>query len=276
MLYLILAIFSNCIMTFMIKLSNRSKITFYNINIFNYLFGGLLAYLITPKNNLLSFSSTNYFLIIFALINAVFYIICLSLMQINIKKNGAPLSIMYNRIGLIIPILISIMFFKESPSIFQIIGIFLAVFSIYYLNKGEDKVSSLLYLILLFFSGGIVDSIAKIYSIFGEPTLYSTFIFYTFIFSLVFSLILGRKSIFKVNKEEIFFGFLVGIFNQFSTIFQLKAIAVLPSYIVFPMYSICIILIVTIINYVFFKERLLKQQYIGMGIILLALLFLNL
>lgn len=276
MLYLILAIFSNCIMTFMIKLSNRSKITFYNINIFNYLFGGVLAYLITPKNNLLSFSSTNYFLIIFALINAVFYIICLSLMQINIKKNGAPLSIMYNRIGLIIPILISIIFFKESPSIFQIIGIFLAVFSIYYLNKGEDKVSSLLYLILLFFSGGIVDSIAKIYSIFGEPTLYSTFIFYTFIFSLVFSLILGRKSIFKVNKEEIFFGFLVGIFNQFSTIFQLKAIAVLPSYIVFPMYSICIILIVTIINYVFFKERLLKQQYIGMGVILLALLFLNL
>lgn len=275
MLYLLLAILSNCMMTFMIKFSNKHKVTFYNINIFNYLFGGLLVYLITPKNNILSFNTNTYSLIIFSLINAIFYIICLLLMQMNIQKNGAPLSIMYNRIGLIIPICVSILFFKENPSSYQIIGIILALFSIYYLNRDKNRGSNFFYLILLFLVGGIVDTIAKIYSIFGVETLYSTFIFYTFIFSFILSLVIGRKTILKVNKNEILFGILVGIFNQFSTIFQLKAIGVLPAYIVFPMYSISIILIVTLVNYILFKEKLFKQQYIGMGIILLALLFLN-
>lgn len=276
MLYLILAILSNCTMTFMIKLSNKYKGSFYNINIFNYLFGGGLAYLITPKHNIFSFEINNIFLMFFALINALFYIVCLTLMQINVQKNGAPLSIMYNRIGLIIPILISIIFFRENPSIFQIIGIILALFSIYYLNRDKNKISNFLYLILLFLAGGIVDTIAKVYSIFGEVSLYSTFIFYTFFFSFILSLIIGRKKFSQINKNEILFGALIGVFNQLSTIFQLKAIGILPSYVIFPTYSICIILIVSIINYLVFKEKLFKEQYIGMGVILITLLFLNL
>lgn len=277
MLYLILAILSNCTMTFAMKLSNKYKGSFYNINIFNYLVGGLLAYLITPKNNIISSEINNTIpLIIFALINALFYIICLTLMQINIQKNGAPLSIMYNRIGLIIPIFISIILFKENPTIFQIVGIILALFSIYYLNREKTEVSNFFYLILLFLAGGIVDSIAKIYSIYYEDSLYSIFICYTFFFSFILSLIIGRKNISQINKNEILFGILIGIFNQFSTIFQLKAIGILPSYVIFPTYSICVILMVTIINYLIFKEKLFKKQYIGMVIILIALLFLNL
>lgn len=279
MLYLIIAVLSNTFMTFIIRLSEKEKSNRFNVNTFNYLFGGILAYFVIRRESVFSFSGDYIYTLLLAVVNAVLYIACLYLMQVNMKKNGAPLTTTYNRLGLLIPILVSVILFKEYPNQMQIIGCILAIFSIYYINKkdktdGNVSVSPFL-LIALFLAGGMVDTLAKIYGHFGSSYLQGHFIFYTFIFSFIFSIILSIKSIKNLSKKEILIGFFIGIPNQITTLAQLKAVAVLPAYLVFPAYSISVILLVNFVNFLFFKEKLTMRQYIGTGIIILALICMN-
>lgn len=266
-------------MTFIIRLSEKEKSNRFNVNTFNYLFGGILAYFVIRKKSIFSFDGDYKYTLFLAVINAVLYITCLYLMQVNMKKNGAPLTTTYNRLGLLIPILVSVILFKEYPNQMQIIGCILAIFSIYYINKKDkkdekSKVSPLL-LIALFMAGGMVDTLAKIYGYYGNSNLQGHFIFYTFVFSFIFSLILSIKSIKNLSKKEILIGFFIGIPNQITTLAQLKAVAVLPAYLVFPAYSISVILLVNLVNFLFFKEKLTIRQYIGTGIIISALICMN-
>lgn len=279
MLYLIIAVLSNTFMTFIIRLSEKEKSNRFNVNTFNYLFGGILAYFVIRKESVFSFNGGYIYTLLLAVVNAVLYIACLYLMQVNMKKNGAPLTTTYNRLGLLIPILVSVVLFKEYPNQMQVIGCILAIFSIYYINKRDKKddnssVSPFL-LIALFLAGGMVDTLAKIYGHFGSSYLQGHFIFYTFIFSFIFSIILSIKSIKNLSKKEILIGFFIGIPNQITTLAQLKAVAVLPAYLVFPAYSISVILLVNFVNFLFFKEKLTMRQYIGTGIIILALICMN-
>lgn len=278
MLYLIIAVLSNTFMTFVIRLSEKNKSNRFNINTFNYLFGGVLAYMVIRKETIFSYDTNYNYALILAIINAVFYIACLYLMQTNIEKNGAPLTTTYNRLGLLIPIIISIILFKEYPNTMQIIGCILAVFSIWYINRKKQNsiinISPSL-LIAVFLAGGLVDTLAKIYGHYGNSILQEHFIFYTFVFSFIFSFILSLKSIKSLTLKEVIIGFCIGIPNQITTLAQLKAVTILPAYLVFPSYSISVILLVNLINFIIFKEKLSNQQYIGTGIIILALICMN-
>lgn len=280
MLYLIIAILSNTFMTFVMKISENNNNNRFNVNTINYLCGGFIAYFLIRKEKIFLFESNYKYAFMLAIINAIFYIACLYLMQANIEKNGAPLTATYNRLGLVIPILVSIFLFKDIPNTMQLIGCGLALFSIYYINRRKKKETNqnnnYFFLIAVFLVGGFVDTLAKIYSQFGDNLLQKHFIFYTFLFSLIFSLILSIKTIKDLTLKEIISGFCIGIPNQITTLAQLKAVSLLPAYIVFPSYSILVILLVNSINVIVFKEKLSKQQYIGTGIIILSLVFMNL
>lgn len=279
MLYLIIAVLSNTFMTFVIKLSEKNKSNRFNINTFNYLCGGVLAYFVIKKEKIFVFEGDYIYAFILAALNAILYIACLYLMQANMEKNGAPLTTTYNRLGLLIPILVSILLFDEYPNIMQIIGCGLAIFSIWYINRKKQELHnndiSVPLLIAVFLAGGFVDTLAKIYGHYGNSILQGHFIFYTFVFSFIFSLILSIKSMKNLTLKEIIIGFCIGIPNQITTLAQLKAVTLLPAYLVFPSYSILVILLVNIVNLLLFKEKLSLQQYIGTGIIILALIFMN-
>ena len=71
-------------------------------------------------------------------------------------------------------------------------------------------------------------------------------------------------------------GILAGIPNYFSSWFLLKALVRLPAMLVYPVFSVGSILLVTGFGALIFKERLEKRQWLGLGLILIALILLNL
>ena len=80
----------------------------------------------------------------------------------------------------------------------------------------------------------------------------------------------------RPGKWEVLFGILVGIPNYFSAKFLLGALETLPAVIVYPVYSVGSILVVTLAGVLLFRERLEKRQWIGLAAILAALVLLNL
>ena len=74
---------------------------------------------------------------------------------------------------------------------------------------------------------------------------------------------------------DMLFGVLIGIPNFFSAKFLLRSLEELPAVIVYPTYSVATILLVTLAGVLVFRERLGKQQWIGLLAIMAALAMLN-
>ena len=198
-------------------------------------------------------------------------------MQRSVKKNGVVLSSVFMKLGLLVPMALSIFLFGEMPTVLQIAGFILAVLAIILINFKKDGSSATavggLLLLLLMNGGG--DAMSKVFEEIGNPALSNQFLFYTFLaaFALCVLLVIFTRE--KPDITSILFGLLIGIPNFFSAKFLLMALQDVPAVIAYPTFSVSTILVVTLAGVAFFKEKLSKRQWIALGIILLALALLN-
>ena len=72
------------------------------------------------------------------------------------------------------------------------------------------------------------------------------------------------------------FGLILGIPNYFSARFLLLALGSVPAVITYPFYSVATILVVSVLGVFLFRERISRQKWGALGIILAALVLLNL
>ena len=209
-------------------------------------------------------------------VNGVFYLAGFVLFRVAVKRCGVVLSATFMKLGLLVTMVLSIVFFGEIPAPVQILGFVLAVGAIVLMNyrSGEGKFG--LILILLMLCGGMCDGMSKVYEELGAPTLSAQFLFYTFAVALAlcFAMAASKKQL--PGKEELFYGALIGIPNFFSCRLLLLALRTVPGVIAYPVYSVAGILVVTLAGVVLFRERLTKRQWLSLAIILAALVLLNL
>ena len=114
----------------------------------------------------------------------------------------------------------------------------------------------------------------------GERRFDALFLFYTFLTALVLSLIPMMRERFSVNRKmsaaDFISGIFVGIPNYFSTSLLLAAVTRLPAYLVYPCFSVGTILIVSFVSVLLLKDKMTRRQVYGCGLILAALVLLNL
>lgn len=278
MIYLLFGIAANIGMSFVMRYSESHSGNRYGVTVFNYATGLLLSWMLLEEKNVFAVGEIDRFTLLLALLNGVLFVVCLLLMQHNIAKNGVPMTATFNRLGILIPTVLSAIFFNEIPGLFQIIGLVLAVFAIIHINGGfhpsGGKVSR--DLLFLFVAGGCVDMVSKVFGQLGRAENQNLFVMLTFAFGLAISIAVLLIKDRKITKGDMIVGVMVGIPNQLASLFLLKAVSVLPAYLAFPMYSAGIIVAVNIINFAVFKEKLSPREYIGTAIIALALVFINL
>ena len=198
------------------------------------------------------------------------------LLQANVRRSGVVLPAIFMKLGLLIPLLISILFFREVPTVPECIGFCLAVGAIILINLKKDASSRFGWgLILLLLSGGLADAMCKIYEELGEASLSEHFLFYTFVAASVLSLVLAAVKKEWPGKTEVLFGCLIGVPNFFCSRFLLRALDTMDAVIVYPTFSVATILVVTMVGMAVFGERLSRRQWVAVAIILLALVLLN-
>ena len=276
MIYLLSAIGANLIMTFLMRYSEHHDGNRYALNIWNYLAGALFS--IVFLEDKMAIFSADLVTIFLGILNGVGFVSALVLIQISIRRNGTPLTTTFNRLGILIPTILSAFLFKEIPAPLKIAGLVLCIFAIIFMNTGDkqDRPSFLTGLFLVFILGGVLDFISRVYSLYYDADSQACFVLYTFLSALVVSIGMFIKDGGKMTLRDAITGVGVGIPNQLTTILILRAATFLPAYIVYPTYSAGLIILVNIINYAAFREVLSKKQYIATGIIGVGLVFLNL
>lgn len=209
--------------------------------------------------------------------NGILYLGGFVMMQRSVKKNGVVLSSVFMKLGLLVPMALSIFLFGEMPTVLQIAGFILAVLAIILINFKKDGSSATavggLLLLLLMNGGG--DAMSKVFEEMGSPALSNQFLFYTFLaaFALCVLLVIFTRE--KPDITSILFGLLIGIPNFFSAKFLLMALQEVPAVIAYPTFSVAGLLVVTLAGVLFFKERLEKRQWVALAIIAAALVLLN-
>lgn len=279
MFFLLLAICSSALLAIILKLSGSKSDNTYGVCLFNYMTASLIAFLFISDKNLLTTGGT---VLGMGAVSGILYLGSLALYQININKNGTVLAAVFSKLGVIIPTAMGFIFFSETPSLVQILGIVVAIAAIIVINyqKGDSAAKSgakvqAAGLLLLLLVGGLCDSTSKVFETIGDRKDDDRFMFFTFLFAGIFTLVPLIRSKRKIDLTTAVCGIIIGVPNYFVTRFLLKALTEMPSFIVYPTYSVGTVILISLMSRILFKEKLNRQQLIGVGLILVALVMLN-
>lgn len=274
---LILAVTANTVMIFAMKYAGNNGTDRSNVILCNYIFGSIFAFILMGRIPEGIFSDKAIlFPVILGFLNAFLMVSCMLIQQTSISCNGAGISTTYNRLGVLIPTVLSIFLFAEYPSILNIVGIVLSVGAILYSYEKMGSVKkNYLLLVLILVTGGLIDFDSKLLGVFAGEGMTELYTFSTFLFSACIMAVIVWIKKSKLTKKDIGFGAVIGIPNILITFGVVSAAAVLPAYIVFPVYSGAVILLVNGIGACFLKEKLTRREIISTVMIAVALVLLN-
>ena len=203
------------------------------------------------------------------------FIIVFNFYAFGTQKVGIAVTTVANKMSLIIPVCAALILYpNEEFTSLKGIAFILALVGIYLSSTKAGKLSfdkKYLWLIILVFVGqGISDAIfndfAQSFKEVLEKESYLFFITLFIIASISGILILSGKS-FKgrnpLKLKSVFWGVVFGIPNFFSLVFFLKALEDMSSSIVFPLVSMGVVVSSSFIGMLIFKEKLSRNNWIG-------------
>ena len=224
MSFLILSILCSVIIANLMVAFNRdNKSDILLIFLGNY-FTATIFSLISNKS---PFSDIRPFELIAGGLSGILFLVNFLIYRKNIMVNGMSLSVSIMRISLVIPILVSLFFFRESIFFFNFIGIGLILLS-FILMADAGTFRSLGWIFMLIFVTGISETAMKIYNEFGLPN-HSLFVLILFASALLTNLIIILYKRKKITQKSFGQGMILGIPNQLSTVFFLKSLKSIPA-----------------------------------------------
>ncbi len=279
MIYLLLAVVCSAAMTLFLKGFRPEKTNRYAIILGNYVTCIIVGFLmLKDKTQVLHPAGTT---LLYGIIGGILFVFTLVIMQRSIEKNGAILSSAFSRLGLVIPLIMSIALFGEQPKPVQYLGILIVLTAVWIINgQKKDRPASILLLILVLFGGGLADGMAKIFNQLGDRTQDALYILLVFLTAGLITVILLLKEYRKTGRpgrpRDYLAGVAVGVPNYFSSSLLLRSLASLPAFIAYSVFSVGTVLFITLFSMMVFKEKPGKYQLIGLGLIAVSLVLLNL
>ena len=277
MIWLLLAILSSAMVSIIMRLSTHRVKNNVAMLVMNYLMCLVLAAMYTGAGELMPSSAALPKTIGMGAVHGALYLASFVLLQVNVKKNGVVLSATFMKLGLLVPMVVSVFLFGEVPTLPQSVGFVTALAAILLINMEKDSalVQSKAGLALLLVGGGAADAMSKVFEEWGDRALADQFLFCTFASALLLCIMLMLAKKQRIEKGEIFWGLLIGVPNFFSAKFLLLALRDVSAVIAYPTYSVATMLVITLVGVLAFREKLGRRQWIALGVILVALALLN-
>lgn len=262
----------------MILFKPFTKIYEMNISLTNFTYE--FTKVILKNNGLFSEGASLIWAVLLGLAGGVFFFLSFVYYQKSVGENGAAISGTFGKMGILVPMIFSIIIWREIPEIIQWIGILMALFSIIFVNFSSNKdvngnKNINLTLILLFLFGGMAEFQNKLFQQYARVEYKNVFLFFIFLVAFFLSLYFVISSKQKIMKRDLIVGFLVGIPNLFSSYFLIMALGFMPTSVAFPIYSAGSIIFISLGEVLIYKEKLSKKNRVAILIVILALILIN-
>jgi len=281
-IYLVLSILISSLLFVIFKLFDVFKINTLQAIVINYVIAlsfGLATS--TSSLSVVEIPKQPWFLGAFCL--GFLFISVFNVMGITAQKNGLTVASVAGKMSVVIPVVFGIFIYNESVSFFQIAGILMALIAVYLSSAKSDtapvKFKNLIFPLLLFVGSGFIDAGLKYVeskSVSDEavPMFLATIFGCAFVlgfFVVVTQMINGK---FHFHFKNILGGIALGIPNYYSMEFLIKALQTggMESSTLFTINNVSIVIFTTVFALVFFKEKLIKKNWIGLGLAVISIL----
>lgn len=196
----------------------------------------------------------------------------------NMNCNGIVMSATFMKLGVLVPTIMAVVLFGETPRWTQVVGILVAVGAIVLINFEKSALSEskhMVWLILLLLLSGFTDSMANVFDKVGDASLKDAYLLATFGTAFVVAVALVCMAKKRVEITDLLFGLFIGIPNYFSSRFLLLALQEVEAVLVYPTYSVATMITIAIVGILVFHEKVSRKKLCALGLILLALALLN-
>ncbi|MBO4562820.1 MAG: hypothetical protein J5772_04330 [Clostridia bacterium] len=281
MVYLILAVLASSLVAILMRLGEKHITNNFAMFMANYFVCSLIAFLFMEDKHPFVMQEGMSFAIGLGLFSGCLYLLSFMLMKYNISRNGVMLSSVFMKLGVLVPTLMAVIVFRESPSALQIVGFAIAVAAIVIINldpqkaDGGSKKAAILLIVLLLVSG-LTESMANIYDKVGVRAIKDHFLLCNFLTALALSTAVTAIKHQRITWKDIAFGVMIGVPNYFATRFLLLSLGSVPAVITYPVYNVGAIILIGVAGIFLFKEKLSGRKLIGFALIIAALILLNL
>lgn len=286
--YLALSVICTSFLFVTFKFFERFEINNFQGIVFNYWAAAMISFFISFQRNMDHIYELKQVwpasCIIGFMFITVFYITALTT-----QKLGMAVASVAAKMSVVIPIAAGVLLYSERLSWTKIIGILIALTAIYFTSnrfpardKKEREWNIFFLPVILFIGTGMVDASIK----FAQHTFMNDknrglVIMSLFAAAGTFGII--KLAVNKITKKEalqlksILGGICLGTFNYFSLFFLLKCLETPgeQSSIVFALLNIGIVLLTSIISWLFFKEKISANNFIGITLAILAIIMLT-
>ena len=275
MFYLILAIAGSAMISILLRISSGKIKEGCSMLAFNYLTCTILGIAYAGFDPAIVRHSGFPAALGLGIVNGILLLVSFILMQSSVRKNGVVLTSIFTKLGLLVPVVMSVLVFREMPTWVQVIGFCIAIAAIIVINLQKDTGRFDWSLIILLLLAGGTDAMAKIYEALGPVELTDPYLLYSFgaAFVLCVGVVISKKE--RPGFREFLFGTLIGIPNFLSSKFLLSALATVPAVVAYPTFSVATLLVITLTGVLAFREKLKAHQWAALAAILVALVMLN-
>ncbi|HSH52854.1 MAG TPA: hypothetical protein VK982_14100 [Bacteroidales bacterium] len=291
MVFLIFSILSSAAIYVIFKYIDRIKVASFDVIIINYITAAILGLLLfDTQADIFPIYKNQWFP--YAVLIGVLFIVMFVVIAKSSQIVGIAITTVSNKMSVIIPITFSILIdpldkltnLKAAGIILAILAVFL---SIYRKRKIKFDPRNIYLPLILFLGMGIVDSIVKYaQQYYVNDNVLPLFTVILFIMAAIAGLVtkLLRKTPFTtfVNPKVLMWGVLLGISNYGSLYFVIKALNYKDTFgdhiggsVVFGINNLGVIALSVIIGLLFFKEKILKINWVGIIISFIAIYILS-
>ncbi len=281
MIYLVLSILISSLLFVIFKLFDVFKINTLQAIVVNYVIA-LSFGLVTSSTSvsITEIPKQPWFLGAFCL--GFLFISIFNIMGITAQRNGLSVASIAGKMSVVIPIIFGIVVYNEGVGFVKLIGILMALIAVYLSSAKSDnnpvKFKNLLFPLLLFIGSGVLDTGLKYVettsvSTGEEPMFLATIFGCAFVlgvFVMVTQMINGK---FQFHWKNIIGGIVLGVPNYYSMEFLLKAFKTdIDSSTLFTINNVGVVILTTVFALAFFKEKLIKKNWIGLGLAVISIL----
>ncbi|HAN18233.1 MAG: hypothetical protein A2X13_07385 [Bacteroidetes bacterium GWC2_33_15] len=291
MIYLILSILSSTAIYIIFKYADKFKINTFDIIIINYITASILGFIISDIHNLNFSIFKNEWFPYSALIGVLFILLFVVIAKSS-QVVGIAVTTVSNKMSVIIPIIVSIIIDPlDVLTNLKTIGIILALIAVFltiYRKRNVNFQPHDIYLpVILFLGMGLVDSLVKFaQQNFVNDSILALFTVVLFMMAATTGIItkIILKTSFKnlINSKTFLWGVALGISNYGSLYFIIRALNhktnsgnTFDGSIVFGINNLGVIALSVLFGLIFFKEKLLKINWIGISIACVAIYILS-
>lgn len=217
MFYLILAIMSSVLISVCMRASEKHIVNQMEMFTANYAICSVLSMVYMEWKSVGSVEMDFTVIFLMGAISGILYLANFIFLKYNMQKNGIVLSSTFMKLGVLIPTIMAVVVFGESPKVSQVIGIVIAI--------------------------------------------------------VAFVLAVRNKK--GLNIKDCGYGLLIGIPNYYSARFLLMALRSMDAVLVYPLYSVATIILITVTGVLVFKEKLSVQKTVALLLVMVAISLIN-